>query len=120
MHCRRFIDTPLTRRAMLAGCANGFGAVALASLLADEARGGGLHHPATARSVIFLYMDGGPSQVDTFDHKPLLAKYHGPDPRTVLKVEPTQFDDVGKVMMSPWKFQQRGQSGLWVSELFPR
>jgi hypothetical protein len=104
---------------MLARCANGFGAVALAGLLADEARGGP-HHPATARSVIFLYMDGGPSQVDTFDHKPLLEKYHGRDPRSVLKVEPTQFDDVGKVMMSPWKFQQRGQSGPWVSELFPR
>src|SRR3954447_15599438 len=104
MHGCRTCDVPLTRRAMLARCANGFGAVALAGLLADEARGGP-HHPTTARSVIFLYMDGGPSQVDTFDYKPLLEKYHGRDPRTVLKVEPTQFDDVGKVMMSPWKFQ---------------
>src|SRR5262249_23753880 len=68
---------------------------------------------------IFLYMDGGPSQVDTFDYKPLLDKYDGRDPHTVFKVEPTQFDAVGKVMACPWKFKQRGNSGLWVSDLFP-
>jgi hypothetical protein len=64
-------------------------------------------------------MDGGPSQVDTFDYKPQLARYHGRDPHSIFKVEPTQFDNVGKVMASPWKFRQHGQSGLWVSELFP-
>jgi hypothetical protein len=64
-------------------------------------------------------MDGGPSQVDTFDYKPALEKYHGRDPRTVFKVEPTQFNDVGKVMASPWKFKRHGTSGLWVSDLFP-
>ena len=64
-------------------------------------------------------MDGGPSQVDTFDPKPLLEKYHGQDPHSVFKVEPTQFNNVGKVMASPWKFKQHGQSGLWVSDLFP-
>jgi hypothetical protein len=69
--------------------------------------------------VIFLYMDGGPSQVDTFDYKPLLEKHHGQDPHTVFKVEPTQFNNVGKVMASPWRFRQHGQSGIWVSELFP-
>jgi hypothetical protein len=111
---------------MLLRCANGFGAVALSALLADEGRAspGGTkpvrHHPAKANSVIFLYMDGGPSQVDTFDYKPLLSKYHGKDPHSVFKVEPTQFDNVGKVMASPWKFRQHGESGLWVSELFPR
>jgi hypothetical protein len=124
MHCRRFLPAPQTRREMLLSCANGFGAVALAALLAEEEpaaapAAGGVHHPAKARNVIFLYMDGGPSQVDTFDHKPLLAKYHGKDPHKVFKVEPTQFDNVGRVMASPWKFRQRGQSGLWVSELFP-
>jgi hypothetical protein len=103
---------------MLARCATGFGAVAYSALAADTARGG-LHHPAKARSVIFLYMDGGPSQVDTFDPKPLLDKYHGRDPHTVFKVEPTQFDNVGKVMASPWKFKQYGQSCLPVSDLFP-
>jgi hypothetical protein len=124
MHCGRY-SRPLTRREMLVRCANGFGAVALAALLAEEGRGspGGQkpirHHPAKANSVIFLYMDGGPSQVDTFDYKPILAKHHGKDPHSIFKVEPTQFDNVGKVMSSPWKFQQYGQSGTWVSELFP-
>jgi hypothetical protein len=105
---------------MLRRCANGFGAVALAALWADRAgAAAATHHPARARNVIFLYMDGGPSQVDTFDYKPLLEKYHGRDPHTVFKVEPTQFNNVGKVMASPWKFRRRGQSGLWVSDLFP-
>lgn len=112
-----------SRREMLARCANGFGAVALTALLAEESRGGGslgaLHHPARTKNVIFLYMDGGPSQVDTFDYKPLLEKHHGKDPHSVFKVEPTQFNNIGKVMASPWKFKQHGQSGLWVSELFP-
>jgi hypothetical protein len=120
MHCGRF-RTPLTRREMLLGCANGFGAVALAALLAEEGGAAPVrHHPAAARNVIFLYMDGGPSQVDTFDYKPLLEKYHGRDPHTVFKVEPTQFNNVGRVMASPWKFRRRGQSGLWVSDLFPQ
>src|SRR5947208_11849703 len=122
MHpCRRFHPTPLTRRDMLLRCANGFGAVALASLFAEDGRGGVpvKHHPARARNVIFLYMDGGPSQVDTFDPKPMLARHHGKDPHKAFKVEPTQFDNVGRVMASPWKFRQYGKSGLWVSDLFP-
>ncbi|MCC6417300.1 MAG: DUF1501 domain-containing protein [Gemmataceae bacterium] len=113
---------------MLLRCANGFGAVALAALLAERADSEGerssghlraLHHPARARNVIFLYMDGGPSQVDTFDPKPLLERFHGQDPRGVFRVEPTQFDNVGRVMASPWRFRRRGQSGLPVSDLFP-
>src|SRR4051794_5543245 len=105
---------PLTRRELLRRSANGFGAAALATLLAeDETRGADTprppadpspfapkkpHFPPTATSVIFLYMDGGPSQVDTFDPKPLLAKYHGkPFP---AKVEPTQFNNVGTTLMS--------------------
>jgi hypothetical protein len=80
----------------------------------------GTHHPAKAKAIIFLYMDGGPSQVDTFDYKPLLQKYHGENPYKVLpKVEPTQFANIGRVMMSPWKFRQYGKSGLWISDLFP-
>jgi hypothetical protein len=62
-------------------------------------------------------MDGGPSQVDTFDPKPRLTKEHGQPIKT--KVAPTQFNDVGKVLQSPWKFKQYGQSGIPVSELFP-
>jgi hypothetical protein len=126
MHCGRYLR-PLTRREMLLRCANGFGAVALTALLAEENRAGSpaevhsttRHHRARARNVIFLYMDGGPSQVDTFDYKPLLAKHHGKDPHDVFRVEPTQFNNVGKVMASPWRFERRGQSGLWVSDLLP-
>jgi hypothetical protein len=123
MHCGRFIETPLSRRDMLLRCANGFGAVALTALLAEDGRVSAAmqapHFPARARNVIFLYMDGGPSQVDTFDYKPLLEIYHGKDPHSVFKVEPTQFNNVGRVMASPWKFRQRGQSGLWASDLMP-
>jgi hypothetical protein len=118
----------LSRREMLARCASGFGAVAFAALQAEQAeaaappqQGGspGLHHRARARQVIFLYMDGGPSQVDTFDPKPLLAKHTGEAPSKLFKVEPTQFDNVGKVLPSPWKFSQHGDSGLPISSLFP-
>ncbi len=126
-HCRNYIDQPLNRREMLLRCANGFGGVALSALLAEGVQADGKspfaakrpHYPPRAKNVIFLYMDGGPSQVDTFDPKPALDKYDGKDPHTILKVEPTQFDAVGKVMRSPWKFRQHGESGLPVSELFP-
>jgi hypothetical protein len=77
-------------------------------------------YPAKAKSVIFLYMDGGPSQVDTFDPKPLLDKYDGRAPHEVIgKLEPTQFANVGKILKSPWKFHQYGESGLPISDLFP-
>jgi Protein of unknown function (DUF1501) len=122
------IHHPLTRRDMLRRCANGFGAVALAALWSEDAKGlpgtstpllAAPHHPPRARNVIFLYMDGGPSQVDTFDYKPLLEKHNGKDPHSLLTVEPTQFNNVGRVMASPWKFRRHGQCGVWVSELFP-
>src|SRR5438874_631875 len=129
MHCHRFHTIPLTRRDMLRRCANGFGLAALSALLADPAYGAAPsrdsdplaprlpHHEAKAKSVIFLFMDGGPSQVDTFDPKPALAKYHGkPMP---LKVQPTQFNNNGNVLQSPWKFANHGHSGIPVSELFP-
>ena len=129
MHCRRFQAAPTTRRAMLARCANGFGAVALAALLGDEAIGRDVarrddplaprptHHKARAKNVIFLFMDGGPSQVDTFDPKPRLDRDHGKPIQA--KVEPTQFDNVGTVLKSPWAFRNRGESGIPVSDLFP-
>jgi hypothetical protein len=106
---------------MLRSCAGGFGAVALAALWAEHAapQPAGTHHTPRARNVIFLYMDGGVSQVDTFDYKPLLQRYHGRDPRSIFQVEPTQFNNVGRVMASPWKFRRHGQCGQWVSELFP-
>jgi Protein of unknown function (DUF1501) len=121
---------PLTRRELLVRSVNGFGAAALAALLAEEGRAevpGGKttdpfgskkpHFKPKAKNVIVLFMDGGPSQVDTFDPKPLLEKYNGkPFP---TKVEPTQFNNVGNTLASPWKFKKHGQSGLPVSELFP-
>lgn len=111
---------PFDRRAMLAGCANGFGALALAALLGEDAHAEdstGPHYPPRARNVIFLYMDGGPSQVDTFDPKPRLARENGQP--IGMKIPATQFDDVGAVLQSPWKFRRHGESGLPVSELFP-
>ncbi|MGL5094440.1 MAG: DUF1501 domain-containing protein, partial [Planctomycetia bacterium] len=67
--------------------------------------------------MIWLYMDGGISHLDTFDPKPKLAEFHGkPFPR---KIEATQFDSGGPVLQSPWKTKQHGDAGLWISELFP-
>jgi hypothetical protein len=117
---------------MLTRCASGFGAVALAALAGDRAYGmtgadealrrnpfapRPAHFAAKAKNVIFLYMDGGPSQVDTFDPKPRLDREHGEAIK--IAVQPTQFDNVGKVLKSPWAFRQYGQSGIPVSDLFP-
>ena len=119
---------------MLARCATGFGALAATALWQDRAFGLGgeaprpseippgpasriPHVPPRARSVIFLYMDGGPSQMDTFDPKPRLAADHGKP--FAMKMEPTQFNDNGSTLASPWKFAPGGQSGLPISDLFP-
>ena len=110
---------------MLERCANGFGALAFLALLQDEARADAVGamtpktppNPAKARSVIFLYMDGGPSQVDTFDPKPRLTAESGQPFR--MKMEPTQFNDNGLTLGSPWEFKNYGQSGTPVSALFP-
>ena len=75
------------------------------------------HFPAKCRNVIFLYMDGGPSQVDTWDPKPRLQQDSGKP--FAMKIEPTQFDNIGSTLGSPWKFQSYGQSGIPVSDLFP-
>ncbi|MCY2967621.1 MAG: DUF1501 domain-containing protein [Planctomycetota bacterium] len=128
---RRGSSSGVTRREALARSAGGFAALAYAALFGhSESRGDERsdaattrlpHHPPTARNVIFLYMDGGVSQVDSFDYKPNLEKYHGQDPRKAIgKLEKTQFENIGTVMKSPWAFAQRGQSGLWTSDLFPQ
>jgi hypothetical protein len=131
-HCGNFAPRALSRREMLARCAHGFGAIALTALLSDKAFGevvrppaGGRNpqaarppqFPAKAKNVIFLYMDGGPSQVDTFDPKPRLTAEDGQP--FAMKMEPTQFNNNGNTLGSPWKFQQYGQCGAPVSELFP-
>ena len=68
--------------------------------------------------MIFLFMDGGPSQVDTFDPKPRLDREHGSPIK--VKTHPTQFNNVGNVLNCPWKFRRYGESGIPVSDLFPR
>ena len=75
------------------------------------------HFPAKAKGVIFLFMDGGPSHMDTFDPKPRLDREHGQPIK--MKVQPTQFNNVGNVLKSPWKFRNYGESGIPVSDLFP-
>ena len=128
--CQRYLERPLNRRELLTQAAHGFGAVALSTLLARDVATAATgtsslaplatHFPARAKNIIFLYMDGGPSQVDTFDPKPLLDKYHGRSPHEVIgKVEPTQFANVGKILKSPWKFRQYGDCGHPISDLFP-
>jgi len=111
---------------MLVQAANGFGAVALAALLQERAFGAEpgasvashpTHFAAKAKSVIFLFMDGGVSQVDTFDPKPRLARENGQ--KIKMDVPATQFDNVGSVLKSPWEFRNRGKSGIPVSSLFP-
>ena len=107
----------MPRRHLLQNAAHGFGWLALNSMLA-QARETKPHFKPRARSVILLFMDGGVSQVDTFDPKPRLAKEDGQPFK--LKADATQFDSIGNVLASPWKFRQHGQSGLAVSELFPK
>jgi hypothetical protein len=110
----------ITRRDVLRHTALGFGGLALADLLhaADgPAPARGPHFPPRAKRVIFLFMKGGPSHVDTFEPKPLLDRDHGkpypgPRPRVV-------FASTGNLLKSPWRFQRYGRSGSPVSELFP-
>lgn len=102
-----------SRREFLNQAALGVGWLAFATM-AVQAKP---HHPAPAKRVIWLYMDGGMSHVDTFDPKPELTKRHGqPFPMTI---EPTQFDSSGPCLKSPWKTKPHGHNGLWISELFP-
>lgn len=126
MHCGRFLNAPQSRRQMLRECATGFGALALAGLFAKTSEGGRAANPLAAKSpdfkpkatsVIFLYMDGGPSQIDTFDPKPRLQAEHGQPFK--MKMEPTQFNNSGNTLGCPWKFARHGESGIPISELFP-
>ena len=108
-----------SRREMLQRCSTGFGSVALAGLMnrAGRAASGTLDHAAKAKHVIFCFMSGGVSHVDSFDPKPKLKELHGkPMPVTV---ERTQFNNNGNVMASPFPFRQHGQSGLPISGMFP-
>ncbi len=116
--CRSFAPA-LSRREMLRASANGFGLLALGGLLAHQAKAiPKPHFVPKAKRIIFLFMHGGPSQVDTFDHKPLLAKHDGKEfPGTKPRV---QFAATGTLLKSPWAFKPGGTSGLLVSDLFPK
>ncbi|MFN9788158.1 MAG: DUF1501 domain-containing protein, partial [Pirellulaceae bacterium] len=115
----------IDRRAMLRQSAIGFGSLA-ASVLLSQSQGLGQTAPERfalegfipkAKRILFLFMKGGPSQVDTFDYKPMLERDHGKElPFDKPRV---QFAPTSTLLRSPWKFSQYGQSGTWVSQLFP-
>ncbi|MGC6425863.1 MAG: DUF1501 domain-containing protein [Akkermansiaceae bacterium] len=108
----------LTRREMLNRTSTGFGGLALAGLMAEQAGAQILHKGKKAKSVIFCYMSGGVSQVDSFDPKPMLKKMHGKD--MPVKVERTQFNNNGKIFGSPFEFKKCGESGIEISSMFPK
>ncbi len=125
--CNSFAPV-VSRRDLLRTSANGFGLLALGSLLAranPDRKGGGVsplapkppHFEPKAKRIIFLFMHGGPSQVDTFDPKPLLKRFDGQEyPGQKPRV---QFASTGKLLKSPWEFKRGGKSGIQVSDLFP-
>src|SRR3954452_15847232 len=112
----------LTRRHLLQTTASGFGYLAFAALAHEQAAraataGNPLapkasHFPAKAKRVIFLCMEGGPSHVDTFDYKPRLARDNG---KPIGRGRLAQ----ARLLASPWKFRRHGESGPWISDLFP-
>ena len=142
---RHYAGTPMSRRRFFERISDGIYGTALATLLsqdlygsvaplvADPAEAAGSlppghrrfydlksrkpNFPAKAKAVIHLFMNGGPSQVDLFDPKPLLDKHHGQDHS--LAGGQTNVDHTGKLMRSPFTFTQHGKSGTWVSDLMP-
>jgi hypothetical protein len=109
-----------SRRDFLWSSANGFGGLALLDLLSRDGYFGprSAHFPAKAKHCIFLFMNGAPSQVDTFDPKPELARFDGKPYQGSTPVG-SNSRPVGHLMKSPFKFQKHGQSGLEISSLFP-
>ena len=120
-----------SRRDFLFHTGGGLGGLALTQLLAEAGElpgtpkpkaefNGGLHHRAKVKRVVQLFMNGGVSQMDTFDYKPELEKRHGKpfDPGTVEKPEGVT-STPGNLMKSPFAFKQHGQCGRWVSSVFP-
>lgn len=118
------------RRTLLRQTACGFGGLALSGLLNQSASGSELnpHAPLAplvaplAKRVIFVFMQGGPSHVDTFDYKPALEKHNGQKLafKDARKMAKTGMTGEETVMQSPWKFRQYGECGQWVSDLFPQ
>lgn len=116
-----FVGTP-TRRDFLQAAGAGFGSLALAGIFADEATASQVITPkkgAKAKRVIWLFMNGGQSQVDTWDYKPQLAKLDGQELKGFDNTTGFFADSVGPIMKSPFRFAQHGKSGTWASEIFP-
>lgn len=119
-HCPGSIAPDFSRRGFLQCTSAGFGWLALSSLFARTASAApGAHFAAKAKNIIFCFMDGGPSHVDTFDPKPMLKKHEGTAIGAGAVSKRSQSNANRVWFGSPWEFKQRGQSGLWVSELFP-
>jgi uncharacterized protein (DUF1501 family) len=113
--------TPHSRREFLKLTSRGISAYALSSLINSAGATSSrpqLHHRPRAKSVIFLFMSGGFSHVDSFDPKPMLKQRHG-QPMPVA-IERTQFDNNGNIMASPWEIAKYGQSGLEMTNMFPK
>ena len=118
-----------SRRDFLWNIGGGFDGLAVSHLLAREGfsaeksasqpeLNGGLHHPAKVRRIIQLFMTGGASPMDLFDYKPELERLHGQ--KLGPEVKPEGFTAMpGAIMKSPFAFKQHGESGRWVSSLFP-
>src|SRR5437899_5598604 len=112
--CPGHAPTAISRREMLRSAALGFGSLALTGMLADAQER--THHRPRAKNVIFCFMDGGVSHVDSFDPKPKLAQLDG---KEASKIDNPTANANRKWLQSPWKFHRRGRSGIPISELFP-
>ncbi|MEX0610480.1 MAG: DUF1501 domain-containing protein [Pirellulales bacterium] len=117
----------MNRRQWLLQAGAGFGGLALTHMLAQEGAlgheirpdwNGGLHHAPKAKRVVQLFMNGGVSQVDSFDYKPVLARRHGE--KVDFGIAKAATSEVGSLMKSPFEFKQHGQCGRWVSSVFPQ
>src|SRR5437763_402311 len=130
--CHR-TEPVFSRRQWLASAGSGFGALALSALLAEESAGQPAsrpttnplapkepHHRPTAKACIFLFMEGGPSHLDTFDPKPTLNKLAGlPLPESFGKIITSMGEVRSPLLGCPRQWKRHGQSDLWVSELLP-
>lgn len=125
MYNQHFNIQPSNRRSFLWNAGGGLGGVAMSQMLAQDSLlatnpefNGGLHHPAKVKRIIQLFMTGGTSPMDTFDYKPELDRLHGQ--KLGPKEKPEGFTaPAGAIMKSPFKFKQHGESGRWVSSVFP-
>src|SRR6059036_2843055 len=114
----------ITRRGFFERVSGGLHGAALATLLSKDLYGATYdlkprrpHREPKARAVIHLFMNGGPSQMDLFDPKPMLDKHHGEAYFDKIAGEVEFIESAGALMRSPFQFAQHGQCGMWVSEL---